>query len=257
MTPEHPLKFLDCNCGVGPYLGGPANSVDALLQKMDALGIAEACPFALSEYDGECGSGNAWVAQAARGNARLHPVWVLGPHHCGEYPAPRDIPAMFARAGVRMARAPLGKMVPLKTLDLCLMEELLDVLCERRIPLLLDCQDSSDQAGTQDLKTILQRWSALPVIVTFPKLEQTDRRLYYLWERFDRLYVDLSPCQTLGGIEAVTQRFGSNRLVFGSRFPFFTPLQTMLQVIYSQVDDTVKADIAGGTVRRLLGEAKP
>jgi hypothetical protein len=37
----------------------------------------------------------------------------------------------------------------------------------------------------------------------------------------------------------------------------FTPLQTMLQVVYADVDDAAKRAIAGDTVRDLLREAHP
>jgi len=254
----HPLRFMDCNCGVGPRWGGPGpgydGSVSTLLHTMDSLGIAEACPFALSEIECDPGVGNSWLASTCAENERLHPVWVMGLHYCGEYPTPKRLPTALAQFGVKMVRVPLGKTTSLKQFDLCLLEGLLACLAQHHIPLLLDCLHSTDQIQTSEMKALLETWPGLPVILSFPKLEQDDRRFYYFWERFDRFHVELSGYQTLGGIEAVTQRFGSNRLVFGSRFPHFTPLQSMLQVIYSGVEESVKRDIAGGTMRRLLCE---
>ena len=45
--------------------------------------------------------------------------------------------------------------------------------------------------------------------------------------------------------------------MYGSRHPHFTPLQTMLQVIYADVDEPAKRAIAGDTLRGLLAEARP
>ena len=254
----HPLNFFDCNCGLGPWMGGPARGYDGsprtLLQTMDSMGIAEACAYALSEYECNPGAGNAWLARELAANPRLHPVLVIGPHQCGEWPSPADLPARLEAAGAKMARLPLGAMTAMKELDILLLEGLADCLTARKAPLFIDCLGSLEQARAADLKTLLERWPTLPVILSFPKTGQQDRMLHCLWERFPNFYVELAGYQTLGIIEDVTRRFGGRRMVFGSRYPHFTPLQTMLQVIYSGVEDAVKREIAGDTVRALLKE---
>jgi len=40
--------------------------------------------------------------------------------------------------------------------------------------------------------------------------------------------------------------------VFGSNYPYFTPLQSMLHLIYSEIAEEDKRLIAGDTVRGLL-----
>jgi predicted TIM-barrel fold metal-dependent hydrolase len=147
-------------------------------------------------------------------------------------------------------------MTCLKELDVCLLAELFDHLAPCRTPVFIDCLDTLEQAATAQLRELLDHWPTLPVIVGFPKVEHDDRRLYCLWERSAQFHLELSGYQTLGAIEAVTQRFGPDRLVFGSKSPYFTPLQSMLQVIYSRIDETAKCAIAGGTLRRLLAEVK-
>ena len=228
----------------------------ALLRAMDGLGIAEACPFALAEYDGNPGAGNAWLANAAQGEPRLHPALVIGPNRCGEFIAPANLPAAMRACGARLLRLPLGPLMSQAQLEVCLIADILDALAAHRIPLLVDCTVSLDQARTAELLALLRGWPDLHVILSFPKVTHDDRRFYYLWERFNHFHVDLPGYQTLGMIEDVTRRFGSDRIVFGTRYPHFTPLQTMLQVIYSDVDDTVKRAIAGDTLRRLLREVQ-
>ena len=256
----HPLNFLDCNCGLGPWMGGPGRGYEGsprtLLQTMDSMGIAEACAYALSEYECNPGAGNARLASELAANPRLHPVLVIGPHQCGEWPSPADLPARMKAAGAKMARLPLGTMAAMKELDILPLEPLFDALAARRAPLFIDCLVSLEQARTAELKTLLERWPAMPLILSFPKQSQLDRQLYYLWERFTHFYVELAGYQGLGCIEDVTRRFGARRLVYGSRYPHFTPLQGMLQVIYSGVEDAVKREIAGDTVRQLLREVE-
>ena len=252
--PEHPLRFLDCSCGLGAPLGGPPVTVPALLERMTSLGIEAACVYALAAEAGEAKSHNRDLVAAVRGQPRLYPVWTVGPHQCGEFTAPAVLPALLASYGVRMVRLPLSKVTCLKELDVPLLAELFDALAPQRVPLFIDCLDTLEQASTASLRELLAGWPALPVIVGFPKVEHDDRRLYYLWERFPSFHVELSGYQTLGAIEAVTARFGGQRLVFGTKSPHFTPLQSMLQVIYSRVDEAVRRDMAGGTLRRLLQE---
>jgi len=221
---------------------------------MDSLGIAEACPYALSEYEGNAGSGNAELAEALRGQPRLHPVLVVGPNACGEFLSARDLPARMSACGARMARLPLGPFTAMKELEVRLIEDLLDEMNLRRIPLLIDCIASIDQAPLDPLIEILSTWQNIHVILSFPKVEAGERRLFYLWERFNNFHVELAGYQGLGMIEDVSRRFGGSRIIYGSRYPHFTPMQSMLQVIYSAVEPSVKQEIAGGTLRRVLGE---
>lgn len=253
--PIHPLQFLDCNCGVGPYAGGD-DSTDALVRKMDSLGVAEAMPFALSEYEANMGEGNARLAADTAAVARLHPAWVAIAHQCGEGPTPDELFEQMSRHDVRMIRIGLHKTTFSSDLDLCLLEDLFDRLAPHRIIVYIDCRLSFEQVKTQTMKTLLRTWADMPVVLGVPKIEMQDRVFYYLWERFDNFLIELSGYQVLGGIEAVFARFGSDRIVFGTRYPHFTPLQTMLQIIYSRVEESVKKDIAGATMRRLLGEVR-
>jgi hypothetical protein len=226
-----------------------------LLARLDTLGIAGACVYSLAAESGEADLHNAALVAAIGGNPRLYPVWTVGPHQCGEFARPADLPAVLARHGARLVRLPLGKMTCLKELDVWVLGELFEALAARRVPLFIDCLDTLEQAPTAALRELLTCWPTLPVIVGFPKVEHDDRRLFQLLDRFRQLHLELSGYQTLGAIEAVTARFGSGRLVFGTKQPHFTPLQTMLQVIYSRVDETARRELAGDALRRLLQEA--
>jgi hypothetical protein len=255
----HPLRFLDVNCTVGPY-HNPAPGYDwspaALLRKLDALGIAEACPATLIGRDFDPQAGNDWLAARVPPTDRLHPVWTAATHHTGEFPPPETLLKRLRTEGVRMLRFYLSPTAFLNRLDLPVLGELFDALGARRVPLLLDAFGAGQLYAT-DLEPILRGWPRLPIILSVRKVTQDDRWLYYLWERFDQLYLDLPGYQQLYAVERVVHRFGPRRLVYGSRYPYFTPLQTMLQVAYADVDDAAKRAIAGDTVRDLLREAHP
>ncbi|NPV09201.1 MAG: hypothetical protein HPY83_14740 [Anaerolineae bacterium] len=252
----HPLRFLDVNCAIGPYYNPPTGhdwSLAGLLAKMDHLGIAEACPACLLSRDLDPATGNEWLVQHAPASDRIHPVWTAAPHHTGEFPAPEDLLTLMRRHGVRMLRLWFYPSAFLDRLDLPLLGELFDALAQHRVPLLLDVSEPN-LLRVSDLEPVLRGWPAMPVILSVPKQSQNERWFYYLWEKYDSFHLDLPGYQILGGIEAVVARFGPARLVYGSRYPYFTPLQSMLQLIYSEVEEEAKKAIAGDTVRRLLQE---
>jgi len=254
----HPLRFLDVNCCIGPYYDPPEGhdwSLAGLVAKMDELGIAEACPAATLGRDYDPWQANEWLLANAPPSARIHPAWTVATHHTGEFPPPQELVAAMRREGVRLLRLFLFSTAFHDRLDLPLFGELFDALAEHRVPLLVDSSDPL-QLHAADLEPVIEGWPDMPLILSLPKVVQNERWLYYLWERYGNLYLDLPGYQVLGGIAAIVRRFGGGRLLYGSRYPFFTPLQTMLQLIYSEVDDTVKRDIAGDTARRLLREVR-
>lgn len=255
----HPLEFVDVNCAIGPYYNPPPEydpSAQALLARMDELGIAEACPVALMGRDYSPWEGNLWLQKNLPASPRLHPVWAVAPHYSGEFPAPAELLERMAAAGVRMVRLFLsGVLSFLDRLDLPVLRELFDALAAHRVPLLLDCYDPL-LLHAQELEPLLSSWPQMPVILLLPKVVQNERWFHYLWERYDNLYLELSGYQVLGGIENICRRFGAERLLYGSRYPYFTPLQSMLQLIYSDIDEASKKAIAGGTARKLLREVR-
>lgn len=256
MSVLHPLQFLDANCAIGPYYDPPPGhdwSLAGLLSRMDQLGITEACPACLLGRDLDPADGNQWLADNAPATDRVHPVWTAAPHHTGEFPAPGDLVRLMRESGIRMMRLWLSPSGYLDRLDLPLLGELLDALAHHRVPLLVDTSEPN-LLRAADLEPVLRGWPSLPLILSVPKQSQNERWFYYLWERYDNFRIDLPGYQILGGIEAVVERFGADRLVYGSRYPFFTPLQTMLQVIYSEIEEADKRAIAGDTMRCLLQE---
>jgi len=257
----HGLTVIDASCAIGPrYVlpaQSPAASADDLLRQMDRFGIAEACPsFSIAaEYCIEEGNRTILDAVGCPSRDRLHPVWIVAPHHTGEAPPPAVLLEAMRRHNVRAGKLILhSRLGYLDSLDVKLCEDLLDALAGHRIPLMLDFVSFS-HADTRDLGELLVHWPDLPVIVTFPKLEKEERMLYGLWEKFAQLRATLSGYQLLGGIEKVVSRFGPGALVYGSQYPFFTPLQSLLHLIYSEIEPEVRQRIAGGNMRELLDRA--
>ncbi|NLT41066.1 MAG: amidohydrolase family protein [Anaerolineae bacterium] len=250
------MEFVDINCCVGPYYNPPPGldwSAAGLLARMDDLGIAEACVAPLMGRDYDPWMSNVWLSENVPPSPRLHRMWTAAAHHSAEFPPPDALLEGMRRHNVCLLRLCLYAEAYVSRLDVPIFAELFDALAQHRVPILLDCSGALT-LGATELEPVLQRWPDMPVVLSVAKIVQHDRWLYYLWEHYSNLYVDLPGYQCLGGTEAVVQRFGAERLLFGSRYPYFTPLQSMLQVVYADIDDAAKWAIAGGTARRLLSE---
>ena len=256
----HPLRFVDADCWVGESrMPLPArlrgDALGGLVETMERLGIAEACPASISAAVRPARDGNRQLVTQTAGLDRVHPVWVIAAHHTAEAAQPEDLVRQMKDAGVRMARAVLGGADGyFGALHLLQMEGLVDVLAANCVPLILDLCDR-EEVGSRELSDLLHAWPGLPVILTFPKMEKEERVLYCLLERYRNLRVSLSGYQVLGGLEELVRLFGARVALFGSNYPYFTPLQGMLQVIYSEMPEEDQRRVAGDNTRELLREA--
>jgi predicted TIM-barrel fold metal-dependent hydrolase len=129
-------------------------------------------------------------------------------------------------------------------------EKLLRALEDKRIPLFVD----QEQIDWETMHELCQRHTRLPLVLTGVGY-RVNRILYPLWQKLDNLYVDLSNYCGHGAIEDVTERFGAQRLLFGTRLPYFTPGAAVAMLSYANVPESDKRLIAGDNLRNLLSRA--
>ena len=175
----------------------------------------------------------------------FQPCWVLMPHHTGEMGRPADVMAEMRRRGVRAAKLyPTAHQYRLS--EWCA-GELLSALEESGMPVLLD----SDQANWEEIGLCLHAHPDLRLVLQRTSY-RCDRYLYPLFEEFEHLRLETGGYQVTGGIEAIANRFGARRLVFGTGMPVFNPGAAIAQVTYADLPSEDKQLIAGENLRRLL-----
>jgi predicted TIM-barrel fold metal-dependent hydrolase len=69
------------------------------------------------------------------------------------------------------------------------------------------------------------------------------------------LYVETSYYTVHRGIEKLCGTFGPERVLFGTGMPRRDPGAAITALAYSLIDDEARALVAGGNLRRLLGDA--
>ena len=251
------LSFFDSNCVIGRRSIRRSEqptefyTLESLLAEMDYAGIDKALVYhsLAKEYDPTLG--NRKLLDEIKGNDRLCPCWVIMPHTTGEMPSPDALTNEMTACGVKAVR--LFPSDHLFSLSDWSCDELLKELENHNIVVIIEL----DQIGWDGINSLCSRYPRLPVIITNLNY-RIDRYLYPLLDRFKNLHIEISGYQVHRGIEAICSRFGAEKLIFGSRMPYFIPGPAMALVEYSLISPKDKSLIASGNLGRLLGiENKP
>ncbi len=244
------IVYMDCNVSVGAEYAGtyrPCLGVEQLLAEMDWHGVEQALVCHTLERNQSPVVGNAVLAEEIAHQPRLVGAWSILPPQTEEL---TPTPAFFhemAAAGVRALWAwPTEHRYVLNRITFgCVLDE----LSERRIPLLIPCD--------WDLAYhVLADYSELTLVVTAQGPWGNDRYFRPLLERYPRFYVDISRYELDCGLRELVNRYGADRLLYGSAFPQAPMGGPRLMVARAEIDEPSRRAIAGGNLRRLLEEVE-
>jgi predicted TIM-barrel fold metal-dependent hydrolase len=211
-----------------------------LLAEMDRFGIRQALVshFAAEEYDAE--EGNRALASGLAG--RLEPAWAALPDAAFlqelALRSPRAVRLSFGAKKHNFSWAPWCS------------GQLYDYLQEHSILTVIVCEDLE----WNSLAYLLENFPRLPVLLLEAGY-RADRYLFPLLQRHSHLHFDTSTYVAHRQLESFVERFGPERLVFGSRLPLYTPAAALAVLATARISDNARLAIAGGTLRRLLGSA--
>ncbi len=246
------LKYFDCNCSVGrvryPHIYDIPDA-SGLLREMDTAGIEEALVYHTVAREADPALGNTMLHKEIKEHERLYPVWILVPHHCGEFPGPKKLIKELDANGIKAV-----KMFPEKnhhsfSLEKWCSGKLLGALEEARVPLMLDIEI----VWWETIAGLLKDYPKLPLIVVDANYRH-NRFTYPLFERYKNLYVELSRHFGAGVLEDVINRFGPRPFLFGTNMPRYTGTAAVSFLTYADIPRKDKKAIAGGNLRRLLGK---
>jgi len=257
------MKFFDANAMLGAHFAPYANKFPdplELLAEMNFFGIEEALVYhgLAKEYNTEIG--NKKLLKEIADFPRLHPCWVIAPHHTGEISAPAELITDMFKKGVKTGRLFFGGPLSYGELpDFLTYRELFVIFNQYQIPLIIEFEQSEllTWANIISLDTFLEHFPDVPFIVGAPKIGgNIDRVLYPRLEKYKNLYIELSGYQHAREIENMVKHFGSKRLIFGTRFPWYGIAQTMINLTYAHISEEDKNAIAGENFKGLLRKGK-
>ncbi|MDD3153661.1 MAG: amidohydrolase family protein [Victivallaceae bacterium] len=248
------LFFFDSHCRIGSNCMGhsPVPDIPTLFEEMDRFGVDRA----LIRHIG-IDKGALWTNREVSAFLREDPahrltgVWCILPSQCDELPEPDVFFALMKEARVgAITLSPFGhNYIPCRLT----LGRILDAATERKIPVLLDAF-----AGKwQELYHFLEEFPRLRCIYLEGSGRWgTDRYLRPLLENYPEFHFSTGGYWVPEGICDLAERYGANRILFGSGLPRFLPGSGMLQLKQSGLDPQSLAMIAGKNLSRLLEEAQ-
>lgn len=248
------LSFFDCFVSLGKRSGkDPAApwTTAYVLAEMRRCGVHAALCISnvAREYDPEFG--NRLLGDEVAASDRLHPCWVVLPHHTGEMTTPRRLLRNLEAAGVRAVKVfPKSHRLSLSPV---FTGELFAALEAESV---LTLVDFDELPGWEALDEWLGRYPRLPVLLQ-RVVWGNERSLWPLLGRHENLHVEFSSFQANGALERVCKEFGPERALFGSEAPVKAMGAAKAFVEYAELSDDQRRKVAGENLCRLLRVAAP
>jgi predicted TIM-barrel fold metal-dependent hydrolase len=244
------IDLFDAQAGFGGGRRGQpwVPSVEELLGHMERLSVARALVRTeFEEMDRESIYSNRLLYEACAERGDLVPCPAVMPTGHGDVPSEQEqIDELLAHgAGAATLRPGTDSW----SLAPWCCGTLLGLLEEHRIPVL--CRASAlDYDAVADLAG---RHPELPIVM-FQLGYRSLRSLFSLMEAFPNVYLSVgSPWSVHLGLESLSARVGTERLLFGTGFPYSEPMAGITMLTYSELGDADKQLVGAGNLDRLIG----
>ncbi len=249
------IFYFDSNVTVGRR--GPKDELspwrtEDYLKEMEFCGIDAALVLHASSREYDPLYGNKKVIEEVKKSDRLIPIWSAMPHHCEEFPHPKDFIKMMNDNNVRaVALFPKSHQYALNKL-VC--GDLLTAFSDNDIPLFLSLAKSS-QSGQQltleDVDRVCSDFPDLKVVLWCLRWE-TARDIIPMLKKHKNLYFEFSSFQANQAFEYFISLFGADRFLFGTEYPEKSIGAAKSFVDYSIMNEEDRKKIAGLNLARLL-----
>ncbi len=138
------------------------------------------------------------------------------------------------------------------------MKKILKTLSALRFPIMLDLKQL-DITGNKyfdiaTLEDVLEKNKDLPLILETTLKQCMFSRFYFpLLERFENLYLEVSGILLYDQIEGYVEKFGSERLIFGTNYPALPIEINTNRIILAEISEQDKKNIAYENMNNIIG----
>ncbi|HIC96119.1 TPA: hypothetical protein EYP12_05780 [Candidatus Bipolaricaulota bacterium] len=245
------LRLYDANAMLGrwPTEKLAFHDLEGMLTIMDRLGIDEALVWhSLSRFYAPM-EGNRKLMEEIGGHSRLHPCWVLVPPFTSEAGTVEEMMAGMREHGVRAVRFfPEEHGFKLASWN---MGGLLEALEREGVPVFVD----ADQVDLEEVHSLCEAYPRLPVVLSRTGYRQM-RTLFALLAQHENFHMEISTFLLYRGVEEVVDKFGAERLLFGTSAPLQDPAGAATKLRYAEISREAREMIAHRNLERLLGQVK-
>lgn len=246
------MEIIDCFCGVGPWKTRDEilpHRPEEILDLMDHFGISKALIHSnFSENDGPTPHGNRQLEDICATQDRFMPAFAIVPQPYDDIPGVRD-----AFESMRKAESKALWFTPCNGIPQpWLYEDILGECADKKILTFIN----RDGLAPEDIRHICEAFPGLRVVLLGAGYGD-DYWLYPLLRKYEDLHVCLGHfyIPSYGPMQFL-KHFSSDRLLFGSGLPHFSPGGLITHVTYADASDDDKEKIFAGNLKRLLGEVQ-
>lgn len=194
-------------------------------------------------------AGNKLVCDLQEKNSRYSAQWCVMPNVTGEFFSSDELIGKMREKSVKSVR-----IFP-SALSFSVMPyscgELFSELEKYRIPLFVD----HSQVTYPDLHQVLVAYPDMPVVLCGAGY-RTERQIYPLVSKCPNLYIETSLFVANNSIEMFVDRFGAERLLFGTGVPNNSACGAVATILYACISEEDKEKIAEKNLDGLLGEVR-
>ncbi len=227
-----------------------AKTADELLECMDYVDIDRSIVWHRAQYEVDATLGNEKLLLEIKGHEdRLIPTWTILPDVTDEQYNPDVFIPEMKRNGIKILRAyPVQDRYLLNDVT---MGEQLSLISELKIPLFL-----SPMSGFEYIYEVLREFPELTVVLVNIGWWPSARLIYPLLSKYRNVYFETGDFSMLKGYEEVCNKFGSERILFGTNFPSNSMAGSIYALINAKLKECEKENIAHGNIERILSEVK-
>jgi hypothetical protein len=235
--------LFDVNVRVGPsgVHGELALGTAGLLEEMDRFHIRSAVVshWTAEEYDATTGN----QAMQRDLHPRLTPAWATLPDEV-------SLASLEALSPAAVRLTPGLTQHNFATAPWCA-GPLFEYLQENAVVTLISRSDFE----WQPLALLAENFPRLPLVLLDIGY-RADRHLFPLLRRFPMLHFDSATYLAHRQLETYVSQYGSDRLLYGSRLPLYTPASALGVLASARMPEADRRAIAGGNLRRLLAQSR-
>lgn len=250
------MILFDCQTSYGPYPCRPTEEpwrLTELLRDLDDYGIHAALVRHAQSFHHDAMQGNRrLLAEIAPHRARLAPCWVVGPHHCGDYPQPDALVSQMEAGGVRAIQlCPKRHGYPAHA---DLLGPLASALNPRRTLILVSVNDLyADYEGWKRLCAAFDNCPVVMIDSGWGELRFVDACM----RACPNLHLAFSRQQANRIVEWMADRYGIGRCLLGSNLPQMSGGAARGFIDWTLLPEPDCRRFAGENLARLLGVPLP
>lgn len=246
------LKFFDSNCMIGMrniYREGSLKTLDDFIQMLDLCGIEKALVYHCVSRDSDLYTGNKLLKSECADNPRLLKQWCIMPELFDLFPSASATEKGLVSNDVKAVRILPGSFR--YSLDKFCFGALAEICEEHKLPIFM----SKCEATWSETESFLKDFPNLRLVITDTGYRDL-HRFTYLLARYENVFIETSTFVAHNAIKLICEKFGAERILFGSGMPTASAAAGVSLIRYSDISEEDKKKIAYDNLDKFISEVR-